>query len=392
MASMGLARYDELVHAVYDAALAPARWPAVVALIADAFRAPRTLLFTWAHAPAQGGFTFTHNISQAALEQWAAKSMHEDPFVRSAMERGLLVEGVAVNGDDLVPPEALHATMFYRELWTPLDIERVCSGVVFDGTDARKLPTALSVYRSRRDPRFRAEDVDLMRRLLAHLSRALGVMFHLRDSEWRVAASLAALDRLAGGVILLDARQRIQFANRAAQQALRDAYALRVVAAASGGGDALALHPRLHAYEPAFRNAVAQALRPLAADAGDHFSEALVLPDPAGRPACVVHVAPLAASADFATTGAPPVAVVFAYDLARAAAVAPQTLVDLFALTPAEARAALQILQGGGVAEMAARLGVSENTFKTQLKEAYVKTHTHRQPDLLKLLLALGSG
>jgi hypothetical protein len=75
----------------------PERWPAVVSLIADTFRAPRTLLFTLAHTPAQGGFTFTHNISQAALEQWAAKSMHEDPYVRSAMARGLLVEGVAVN-------------------------------------------------------------------------------------------------------------------------------------------------------------------------------------------------------------------------------------------------------------------------------------------------------
>lgn len=69
---MDLARYDDLVHAVYDAALAPARWPAVAKLIADAFRAPRALLFTWAHVPARGGFTFTHNISQAAVEQWAA--------------------------------------------------------------------------------------------------------------------------------------------------------------------------------------------------------------------------------------------------------------------------------------------------------------------------------
>ena len=392
MATMGLARYDELVHAVYDAALAPARWPEVVSLIAGAFGAPRTLLFTWAHAPAQGGFTFTHDITQAALEQWAAKSMHEDPFVRSAMDRGLLVEGVAVNGDDLVPPEALHATAFYRDLWQPLDIERVCSGVVFDGTDARKLPTALSVYRSRRDPRFRADDVDLMRRLLAHLSRALGVMFPLRDSEWRVAASLAALDRLAGGVILLDANERVRFTNRAAQETLRRGDALRAAAVAAGGSDGLALHPRLLGHERAFRDALTHALRPLAADAGDHFSEALVLPDADGRPACVVHVAPLAPTAAFATGGTPPVAVVFVYDLARAAHLAPQTLVDLFALTPAEARAALQVLQGGSVAEMAARLAVSENTFKTQLKEAYVKTHTHRQPDLLKLLLALGSG
>jgi DNA-binding CsgD family transcriptional regulator/PAS domain-containing protein len=317
--------------------------------------------------------------------------MHEDPYVSSAMERGLLVEGVAVNGDDLVSPEALHNTEFYRELWRPLDIERVCSGVVFDGTDARKLPTALSVYRSRREPRFQADDVDLMRRLLAHLSRALGVMFHLRDSEWRVAASLAALDRLAGGVVLLDARRRIQFANRAAQETLRRADTLLAGSAVSADGEGLALHPRLKAHDRAFRDALARALRPLAADDVEHFSEALILPDAGGRPACVVHAAPLVPTPSFATGGAPAAPVVFVYDHARAAAVAPQTLVDLFGMTPAEARAALQILQGGGVAEMAARAGISENTFKSQLKEAYLKSHTHRQADLLKLLLALAS-
>ena len=111
-----LARYDNLVHAVHDAALVPERGPAVVARVAEAFSAPRTLLFTLAHTPAQRGFTFTHDISQAALEQWAAKSMHADPYVRSATEKGLPVEGVAVNGDDLVAPGARHETGAGQEL------------------------------------------------------------------------------------------------------------------------------------------------------------------------------------------------------------------------------------------------------------------------------------
>ena len=42
-------------------------------------------------------------------------------------------------------------------------------------------------------------------------------------------------------------------------------------------------------------------------------------------------------------------------------------------------------------AEIAARLGVSVNTCKTQLQAAYAKTGTHRQADLLKLLLSLAS-
>ena len=66
-------------------------------------------------------------------------------------------------------------------------------------------------------------------------------------------------------------------------------------------------------------------------------------------------------------------------------------MVVVFGLTMAEARTALQMTQGGSLDEMAARLGVSINTCKTQLQAAYAKTGTHRQADLLKLLLGLAS-
>lgn len=81
----------------------------------------------------------------------------------------------------------------------------------------------------------------------------------------------------------------------------------------------------------------------------------------------------------------------FLYDVGKASKVRPELLCELFDMTPAEARG-LQVLQGGGGREMAQRSGVSVNTFKTQLHQAYVKSQTHRQADLLKLLLAIASG
>ena len=66
-------------------------------------------------------------------------------------------------------------------------------------------------------------------------------------------------------------------------------------------------------------------------------------------------------------------------------------LCELFDLTPAEARAALQTLHRGSIPQMAVCLGVSATTFMTQLRLAYDKTRTHRQADLLKLLMALAS-
>lgn len=390
-ARITLGQYDEVVHRIYDAAIAPSQWERVVGDIARLFEASRALIFTWAHTPAQGGFLFTHNISQASLEYWAAKSIHEDPFVRAGVAKGRNVDGTANLDTDLVAQEVLLQTPFYKELWAPMDIARLCNGVIFDGTDAHKLPTFISLFRPLRDPPFLREHAELLSRLLAHLSRSMGVMFHLRDQQLQIASNLAALDRLKCGVVLIDATRDVRFANKAAESLLRQGETVQMGTRLLPNALRMHLNARLASVERRFQDALVRALLPLSQDATEHFSEALLLPGSDGRPACAVHVAPLPESHGFATTGATARAIVFLYDLQTASSVDPQVLCRMFDLTPAEARAALQIADGGTLDDMASRLGVSVNTFKTQLQAAYMKTGAHRQADLLKLLLSLAS-
>ena len=66
-------------------------------------------------------------------------------------------------------------------------------------------------------------------------------------------------------------------------------------------------------------------------------------------------------------------------------------LANIFGLTAAEAGLAQELLSGDPLARVAGRLGVSENTIKTQLQSIYEKTGTHRQAQLVKLLMGLGS-
>ena len=383
--------YDTLVHAIYDAALHPLRWPQVLERLCAAFESRSALLFTPLHSPAQGGFTFTHCISTATVERWSAKSIHDDVYTQAAVRRGLLVDGMAVNSDDLVPRVEAYASRFYQELWKPAGLSHGCMGVVFAGTDARHLPTAISIYRGPGDASFLPSHVEMLRALLAHLSRSLGVMYHLRDSQLQMAASLAALDRLPGGVVLLDAAGHASFINRSARALFNKGDV--VIQAAGHGLAQLRLAPALRAQEPAFQSLMRRSLEPQSSTV-QYFSDALVICHANGQSACVVQVAPLGSEQSFGTTDGsrPSRAIVFLYSLESVAQVRPELLCELFSLTPAEARAALHLLHGGGVTEMAERLGVSANTFKTQLRVAYEKTHTHRQADLLKLLLSLKAG
>ena len=392
-----LARYDDLLHRIYASALDPSAWAPTLSAIADAFDARRAVLFTFMHGPDRDGFCVTHNLPQEQLEAWAEVSQAEDPYVQALLHRGLLIDGAAYEGSEMVPRDQLVRSRMYRDLWVPLDIDQLCVGIVFDGSDAHKLPTVMTVYRGARDRAFDAAEVDLLRRLLVHMSRALGVMFLLRGAEQQVASTRSALDRLASGVVLLDRHGGVQFANAAARSLLQRADMVRLVSHGRSQPDRqpdrLAPVSRRPAIVAAFRRAVASAIAAPQDDAdAEHFSQALVLPDEDGKPACVMHAAPLGPAPGLSAGGAQARAIVFFRDLNSGTAVDPAVLRQLFGMTAAEARAAWQLLEGGSAEEMAGRLGVSINTFKTQLKAAYAKSHTRRQADLLKLMLSLVAG
>lgn len=385
-------RHDELLHQAYGAALEPERWPDVLSAAAALWQAPRALLYSFSVPSGAVGFTFAHNISPRELQIYAARSASTDPFVEAAQRMGVLTEGRAHLGHELVTRSTLEATPFYRDIWRPLGIGQLCTGVIFDGTDAHKAPTALSFYRGPDDPPFTEEDRARLQRLLGHLSRALGVMFHLRDRESRVASTLSALDALRSGVLLLGADRSVQHLNAAARGILsmEDTVCLQPLHVLPTPCRRLSLVPRLSHIQRRFEVWLRRAATLGSDHAPSHFSEAFVLPGPAGQPQLVLNAAPLAPESPWPPHASAARVIVFMYDMTRTD-LPPERLCELFSLTPAEAKAALQVLAGGSTTDMAARLGVSANTFKTQLAGAYAKTMTHRQADLLKLLLSLST-
>ncbi|OSC29186.1 hypothetical protein B8W69_09245 [Mycobacterium vulneris] len=61
----------------------------------------------------------------------------------------------------------------------------------------------------------------------------------------------------------------------------------------------------------------------------------------------------------------------------------------LFGLTNAEADVALRVINGEGLKPIAADLALSTATVKAHLRHILEKTDTHRQAELVRLLLAI---
>jgi DNA-binding CsgD family transcriptional regulator len=68
--------------------------------------------------------------------------------------------------------------------------------------------------------------------------------------------------------------------------------------------------------------------------------------------------------------------------------VSAEALRSVFHLTPAESALAREILEGHSIETAAGRLNIGAETARGRLKTIFLKTHTHRQTDLLRLLLA----
>ncbi len=69
----------------------------------------------------------------------------------------------------------------------------------------------------------------------------------------------------------------------------------------------------------------------------------------------------------------------------------PLWLGSMFDLTPAEARVASALMTGADLASIAAQHGVSLGTVRAQLRAIYAKTGTHRQAQLVALLLSVST-
>jgi DNA-binding CsgD family transcriptional regulator/PAS domain-containing protein len=385
---IALEAFSKLVEQIYAAALDPLAWSPAMGQLASLQGSTTAILVTPATPPAEGGFAITHGVGEQEAQEWA-RYAPLDPWTEAGMRRGLMRNGNVVLGHDLVPDGNLQRSTFYKEFLSRYGHRHLCTGVVFglDETSAQ-VPVVCSLHRSEGDEPFGPGQVQVHRLVVNHLSRAIGTSHRLRDAELRLAASLQALDRLHGAVLLLGHRGEVLFVNQAAQRLLHRADGL----ALQRGNPLTDQLGRLKGTSAGDTHAIEQEIaRTLRFDPAkvEHFSHGLTLQKSSGTGHLVLRMAPLSPHSDVTAALMDAGAVVFVSDTGAHLSLDATLLQRLFGITPAECRLAEALLEGSGLAAVAARLGISENTAHSHLKRLFEKTDTHRQAELVRLLMGL---
>lgn len=381
-----LARLSAMIDLIYRGATDVAAWHSVPQAISEWVGSTCTLLITPRHTPDTGGFMVTHNFSPRMMELWWTKYMQHDIWGQRTLERGMNVTGNVYRDQDLVTDAEFEASVIYQEFLKPARIGREAIGVIFAGEENGNIPVICSCMRPFEEP-YGQEHVDRLALVVPHLSRALGVMFRLRDAEFRVASSLAALDKLSSGVLLFNVEGEVTFANTAAKRILDQADGLRQ-RSRTGRTEAAELLAGDAASQSALNAAIREAISPDIFSTR-HFSRALTIPRPSGKAAYTLHFSSLPAHNEFDTGQDTPRAIAFLTDSATPLRLNADLLKSAYGLTAAEIRTAALMAEGLSLEETAREFGVSVNTIKTQLSQIYIKTNTNSRAKLSRLLLSL---
>lgn len=376
----------DLIGSIYDASVQPARWPQVVAETAALMGSTRALLLTPFHRSNEGGIYFPHGIPETFMQQYASRYSEHDIWAQRGAERGAYVEGNVILDRDLITPQEMLASIFYREFLSKMDILRLCSGVVFSQDSAVPIPTNLAFFRGAREPEFEEGKRDLLRLVLPHFSRALGIHVRLHDADLRSALSLSALDRLASGVILVGSHGKVLHLNRSAERIVSSNDGLSV----NKQIDHMVLTANKPKETRALHASIDLALRPATIEV-PHFSQGVHITRTSGRPAYLLNLAPLPPENEFGSARGRAHVIIFIVDPCASLALDAALLKRLYGFTEAEARVAGRMYVADTTRQASEALGVAESTIRAQLRSIFAKTGTHRQSELMKLLSSITS-
>jgi DNA-binding CsgD family transcriptional regulator len=360
---------EKILNLIYDAAAEEELWRGVLTEIADLTRSQGGILFGQSLTASRIYFDFNGRLDEECNR--AYQQRHMQNVWSQHMEHQPV--GRVVFSDDVIELSALRTTAFFDEVLRPQDVAHNAMIALAAKEDFR---AAFNICRTARQGPFGADEQKLFEWLVPHLRRSITLGFKLDSFRAMQRAAFDVLEQLSDGVMLLDRRAHLLFANAAAR--------------ALETSGALLLRQSVATYSPSHSKRLAELIRSvLDGSPGGTMS----MP---GRIAGQ-HLTILVSSVRgkdvgrFSDLNMKDAAVlVFIIDPANRNSIPLARIMDAYELTHAEARVALASSLGKTVLETAKLLGLSPNTIKTHLRRVFAKTATARQAELARVVAWMG--
>ncbi|GAA0573308.1 helix-turn-helix transcriptional regulator [Caenispirillum bisanense] len=358
---------DHTIGRIYEGVSDPAAWADVVAGI-ERLTTGLAANIQWYGPGGTSSIVTSEEFAEAGRVYMTQQLFLQDPRIRVS-ER--LPPGSIFLCHQHFDGDVVRRNSFYQEFLLPNRLRYVMGGGQYRHGDT----VVVAVHRSIGQDPFGPAEVALMQTVRSHLVRAYQLQQTLTVRDRSQALLSAVLDCIATGVAVLGPDCRIKCLNRLAEDALRPGRALGLRQGRMVIADTF--------LQEKFKAAVASAIETARRSAGSGGGS-LLLTGPDRR--IFLQVMPV--SVMQVGMFDEPAAVVLLSTEPRSLPVG-RMLCDLFGLTPAEARVAVELACGATLRELAERRAVRISTLRSQLKAVLEKTDSHRQSDLVRLVLLL---
>jgi DNA-binding CsgD family transcriptional regulator len=367
------------IRHVYEAALAPGDWPGAIASVVEAGEAHKAMLHVMAIETPGHAIAIGFDPDSAARLQREVETRLPD-WIKA------IPVGQALRQTSAISDADFRRSDIYREAVRPAGGFYGIVAPLIRDADQQVL---FSMGRDLGEANFSDDDLAATRLIVPHLTTALRVRKRLAAADLRAKSAYDVMTHLNIGVVLFDAAMRPIFVNRCAEAMARSGDGLLLTAkevSASRPADARALRDAIAAaisLNNTGRDASETAIRP-------QVSMRCYLSRSPPRLPLVIRVLPVSASDVMEGISASTRAALFVIEMDKPVAIDPMVLAATFQLTPREAALAALLARGMDLAEAASQSGIGIGTARGYLKQILAKTATHRQAELVSLLLRGG--
>jgi DNA-binding CsgD family transcriptional regulator/PAS domain-containing protein len=358
------------IEACYDAAFESKRWPQALQKLADSLGATSCVIRTRDQ-------THPFRFDQRPAPMSRPDSTEHAEFTALWLER---IEGAPyphcdrlaqlgnsfVVEDEITTPEERRVLPYYQEIARPGNREWWAAVRVV----VKNRGWTLSVFRDARRGPFYPSEADHFLTVAPDLRRIISMAEKVWDAS--IGPSLTALDQLNCAAAVLDSRGCLTRCNEHAE--------------ALFGPDLTIRHGRLRAADRASDARLQRLTEAAVSPSGSVWAEPVVIARN-GSPWLLAEAMPMTSFAHDLFNGGD--TLLYFTDLVAAWAPSERLLGRTFQLTAAEARLASSLAAGEGIGAASARLAISRETVRTQLRAIFAKTGTRRQAELTALLSRL---
>jgi DNA-binding CsgD family transcriptional regulator len=365
----GQAEILSVIEQIYDAGAGTVSWEGAMHGICDLLGSAEMIIYEFDPVTGETPYMTVTSGLRDIMAEYSAHYVRVDPRVRHAAENPQLT--LLCDYHHITESE-MDGSEHYSWLDRLAGLRYYMGWRIHLGSG---MQWAAAVQRTPRQGHAQRQHIDLFETIAPHIVRASGLWRQLASLDGQRAGLADAFDRLQHGVLLVNESGAVQYANRAAQAIALTGDGVDF----SGSGFRVAM-----ARESAM---LQKALSRIFGTGGQARGGGCLttVSRPSGKRPYILKFFPLSdAIEQFGIPG--PLAMVTISDPEAQPADRSPALQELFCLTPAEVRLAMELATGDSLDVIARRIGVARETARSTLKQIFSKTDTHRQAELVRLL------